>query len=302
MRASGEAAAVPGTARSRRWFAVGLAVATLAMVVIIALLSGPTGGRVVSVGESLSASASSVLQGVGAILPLGYAFAAGMVAAVNPCGFSLLPAYLGLYLGDRGHVPQRRRAARAILVSATMTASFVLLFGTAGLLISATSSVVGLFFSWVGLVVGMLLIATGSYLAAGGTVYGGFADQMAQRLGGVATRPDLVGYAAYGFAYGLASLGCTLPIFLSVVGGGLVLSRLWTMALQFVLYGLGLGLVLSALTLTATLLDFGIFRNVHQFGRYMPVVSSVLLLITGAYVSYYWLTAGGVLERLVSRG
>jgi len=280
MRASGEAAAAPGTTRSRRWLAVGIAVATLAIVLISALVSGPTGGRVVGVGESVSASASSALKGVGAILPLGYAFAAGMVAAVNPCGFSLLPAYLGLYLGDRRQVAQSRRAARAILVSATVTASFVLLFGTAGLLISATSSVVGLVFSWVGLVVGILLIATGSYLVAGGSVYSGFGDQMAQRLGGVATRPGLVGYAAYGFAYGLASLGCTLPIFLSVIGGGLVSSRFWTIALEFVLYGLGLGLVLSVLTLTATLFDFGLFRNVRQFGRYIPVVSALLMLIT----------------------
>jgi len=67
-------------------------------------------------------------------------------------------------------------------------------------LISATSSVVGLVFSWVGLVVGVLLIATGSYLVAGGTIYSGFGELMAQRLGGFATRPGLAGYAAYGFA------------------------------------------------------------------------------------------------------
>ena len=287
---------------SRRWLAIGLGLGTLVVVTIGALLTGPTGGRVVGAGESVSASASSALQGVGAALPLGYAFAAGMVAAVNPCGFSLLPAYLGLYLGDRRQVARRSRLTRAILVSAAVTASFVLLFGIAGLLISATSSVVALVFPWVGLVVGVLLIATGSYLVAGGTVYSGFGDQMAQRLGGFASRPGLLGYAAYGFAYGLASLGCTLPIFLSVVGGGQVTSRFWIMALQFVLYGLGLGVVLSALTLAATLVDLGFLRSVRSLGRHIPVVSALLLLITGAYVSYYWLTAGGVLERVVSTG
>jgi cytochrome c biogenesis protein CcdA len=33
------------------------------------------------------------------LLPFGYSFGAGMVSTVNPCGFSLLPAYLSLYLG-----------------------------------------------------------------------------------------------------------------------------------------------------------------------------------------------------------
>lgn len=288
--------------QTRRWLAIGTGVGVLAAVGIGALLTGPTGGRVVTAGESVSASASSALQGLGAALPLGYAFAAGMVAAVNPCGFSLLPAYLGLYLGDRRQVARSSRAMRAILVSTTVTASFVLLFGTAGLLISATSSAVGLIFPWVGLVVGVLLIAAGSYLVAGGTVYTGFGDQMAQRLGGLASRPGLAGYAAYGFAYGLASLGCTLPIFLSVVGGGQVASRFWIMALQFVLYALGLGVVLSALTLAATLFDFGFLRNVRSLGRFVPVLSALLLLLTGAYVTYYWLTAGGLLERAVSTG
>ncbi len=74
------------------------------------------------------------------------------------------------------------------------------------------------------------------------------------------------------------------------------------MALKFVLYALGLGVILSALTLAATLFDFGLLRNVRQLGRYIPAVSALLLLITGAYVSYYWLTAGGVPERLVSSG
>jgi hypothetical protein len=37
---------------------------------------------------------------LGTNVPLGYAFVAGMVASVNPCGGVLLPADLGLYLGD----------------------------------------------------------------------------------------------------------------------------------------------------------------------------------------------------------
>lgn len=302
VRTSGKAMTDAHASRTRRWEAIGIGTAALVVVAMGALLAGPTGGRVVGLGESFSGSASSALQGVGTLLPLGYAFAAGMVAAVNPCGFSLLPAYLGLYLGDRSRTTGGNRVVRALLVSATVTASFVVMFGMSGLLISATRSAVGLIFPWLGLVVGLLLIAAGSYLVAGGTIYTGFGDRIAQRFGTVAVRPGLSGYAAYGFAYGLASLGCTLPIFLSVIGGGFVSSRFWVMALQFVLYGLGLGVVLSALTLIATLFDVGLLRKVQRLGRFVPVVSALLLLVTGAYVSYYWLTAGGVLESIARAG
>ena len=88
------------------------------------------------------------------LLPVGYAFGAGMVSAVNPCGFAMLPAYLGLYLGARdmmvapsgttvvatgfasaGAIPAQ--VARATVVTWSVTAGFVLLFGGVGLAISA---------------------------------------------------------------------------------------------------------------------------------------------------------------------
>src|SRR5260370_1070082 len=140
--------------------------------------------------------------------------------------------------------------------------------------------------------IGVLLIASGSYFVAGGSAYSSFGDQMAQRFGGLASRPGLVGYAAYGFAYGLASLGCTLPIFLSVVGGGQLSPPFWIMTLQFVLYGLGLGVVLSGLTLAATLFDFGVLRNVRRLGRFIPSASRLILPPHRALGTFYWLHAG----------
>jgi cytochrome c biogenesis protein CcdA len=39
---------------------------------------------------------------------VGLAFGAGLVAALNPCGFAMLPAYLALVVGPRvwGGVPR----------------------------------------------------------------------------------------------------------------------------------------------------------------------------------------------------
>ena len=49
--------------------------------------------------ENLSGMSGSYIGNLGFFAPLGFAFAVGMVSAVNPCGFAMLPAYLGLYLG-----------------------------------------------------------------------------------------------------------------------------------------------------------------------------------------------------------
>src|SRR5581483_7689062 len=76
-----------------------------------------------------------------ALLPFGYAFSAGMVAAVNPCGFVMLPAYLSLYLGAHEATFAERsllsRVLRALLVGISVSGGFVLLFGAVGLAVSA---------------------------------------------------------------------------------------------------------------------------------------------------------------------
>lgn len=51
-------------------------------------------------------------------IPLGYAFGAGMVSTVNPCGFAMLPAYPGSFLGSRDLVlapPKRAMRLQAAL-------------------------------------------------------------------------------------------------------------------------------------------------------------------------------------------
>jgi cytochrome c biogenesis protein CcdA len=79
---------------------------------------------------------------LGDAVPFGYAFGVGMAAAVNPCGFALLPTYLGLYLGsaagDQRAWPSQ--LGRALLISASMTASFVALFGAAGLVVGVAGA------------------------------------------------------------------------------------------------------------------------------------------------------------------
>lgn len=80
-------------------------------------------------------------------LPL--ALGAGMLAAVNPCGFALLPAYLSLLvLGD--NIRRRRAAVRRVLgLTAAMTLGFVAVFGVFGLVISPIASGVQRYLSWV---------------------------------------------------------------------------------------------------------------------------------------------------------
>lgn len=283
---------------SRVWLGGILSFAALAAVVSAALATGTSAQGPVVVVERLSGASTTLLQAIATGLPVGYAFGAGMVAAVNPCGFVLLPAYLGLYLGAGERPGGWTAIPRALVVSGVVTLSFVLLFGTVGLVLSAATSAVAVYFPWAGLVVGVLLVLAGGRMLAGRPVYGSIGNRLADRMGASARREGLLGYASYGLAYGLASLGCTLPIFLTVVGSALVVHGFLAGLLEFLLYGLGMGFLLGGLTIVAAGFKLSALAPVRAFTRYSNPASAVLLLVTGAYVAYYWLTLGGLTGRL----
>src|SRR5260370_32247004 len=109
-----------------------------------------------------------------------------MVAAVNPCGFPMLPAYLGLFVGTGAPSDLNpgigRRVVRAIIVSLTMTAAFMLLFAGAGIALSRGLHAVTQAFPTIGLAVGVLMVLIGGWMVAGGALYVGLSDSATWRF------------------------------------------------------------------------------------------------------------------------
>ncbi len=245
--------------------------------------------------ESLSGNSSTFLGNLGLFAPLGFAFAAGMASAVNPCGFAMLPAYLGLYLGSAQDAQPTRQFGKALLVGLSVTAGFVVLFGTAGLIIAlgARSAVVGIL-PWLGLSIGIILAVTGAWLVGGGKLYSGLAARAASHIGDP-SRVSPKGYFLFGLSYGVASLGCTLPIFLTVVGTSLAVSDLGTSLGQFLLYALGMGMVIMALTLGMAVAKGAMVGAVRKALPYVQPVGAWLMVIAGAYIVFYWLTLGDLM-------
>ena len=177
-----------------------------------------------------------------------------------------------------------------------MTISFVALFGVAGLILGGVGAAVGGWLPWLSLGTGVVLAILGGRLLAGGSVEAPGAERLADRLGGAVNRTGRLAYAAYGLAFALSSLGCTLPLFLTVVGTGVARGGLAGGLGQLVLYALGMGAVVSMLTVLVSLFGVGVLARVRGAGRVLQPPSAVLLLATGGYIVYYWLSAGGVLQ------
>ncbi len=277
-------------------------IVAISVALIGAALTEGTTGPLNTTGERFSSSASGELGGVSTLLPLGFAFAAGIVSAVNPCGFSMLAPYLGLYLGTDSGSAEGEKSGRDLLlalkVGGTVTLGFILLFGAVGLAIGLGANTLIKVFPWIGLVLGFLLAGAGAWMVSGGKLYTATAQDLASRVTSTESR-SLRGYFAFGLSYGTASLSCTLPILLSVIGGSIAVSGLANALGQFLLYGLGKGSVIMALTLALAVLKTGLSSRLRLLLPYIEPLGAVLMLVAGSYVLYYWLTIGGLGDRIV---
>ncbi len=247
--------------------------------------------------ESLSGGAARQLDRFGIISLLGFAFGAGLAAAFNPCGFAMLPAYMGLYLGvgDEDSPSFIAHIGKALLIGGSVTIGFILLFAAAGAVIGlGARSVVGSVLPWIGLGVGILLTIAGAWLLGGGKLYTALAQQMAEKFGNPG-QANIRGYFIFGLAYGLASLSCTLPIFLAVVGSSFAAASIWTAFAQFILYAVGMGTVIITLTLGMALFKGAMVGGMRKVMPYIQPVGTWLMLIAGTYIVFYWLTIGNVL-------
>ena len=237
--------------------------------------------------------------GLGFLAPIGFAFAAGAAAAFNPCGFAMLPAYMGLYLGSNEETGSGHRAKRvlnALVVGGAVTVGFVVLFGFAGAIIGlGARSLVSSILPWLGLSIGIVLAIVGSWLLGGGKLYTALAAQAAARMGDP-SQVNVKGYFLFGISYGTASLSCTLPIFLAVIGTSFAVSSIATSFAQFVLYALGMGMVIIALTLGMALFKGAMVGALRKAMPYVAPVGSWLMVIAGSYIVFYWLSIGGLLD------
>ena len=241
---------------------------------------------------------SELLSRLAAALPFGIAFAAGMVAAVNPCGFAMLPAYLSLYLGteESGFAESSApsRALRALAVGCVVSSGFVVLFGLAGAVISAGGTALIEVMPVLGVLVGEALVVLGVWmLLAGRAPYTAVLGTLAARLGDP-RKLGVQGFFVFGLAYGAASLGCTLPAFLAVVGSGIAAGGVVEGAVRFLGYGVGMASVMVALTVALAFFKEGLVKWLRGALPYGQTASALLLILAGAYVVFYWWTAQSV--------
>ncbi len=224
--------------------------------------------------------------------PLALAFAAGMVASVNPCGFPMLPAYLSYFLGLEASDPTTGASvSRSLGVGASVAGGFLAVFALAGLATSHLSAQVERWAPWATIPIGVALVVLGIAMARGLEV-----RLVLPRPRGGRTRSGRSMFL-FGVSYAVASLSCTLGPFMTTVAATFRREDLASSMAAFVAYATGMSIVLLALTVSMGLARRSLLVGLRRALPHVSRLAGVLLAVAGAYVAYY-----GWYELRVQRG
>lgn len=215
---------------------------------------------------------------------LGLALGAGLVAAVNPCGFAMLPGYLALVVLGEEHDgrSQLHALGRALAATVAMALGFLVVFGVFGLVITPLAGEVQQYMPAVTVVIGVVLAALGVWLLSGREL-----TLLLPRPSGGAPTARIGSMFGYGVAYAIASLGCTIGPFLAVTSATFRAGSTLEGVVAYLTYAAGMALVVGVLAVAFALAGATAARNARRILPYVNRISGVLLLVAGLYVAYY---------------
>lgn len=214
-----------------------------------------------------------------------YSFILGVMAAINPCGFVLLPTYLVYYLGTEiNRAPETRAATlrRGLSVGAAVSAGFVGLFLIVGIISRAFTNTIVTHSKYASLVIGIALVAMGI------AMFFGWKPPIAQPNISVQRQRTVWNMFMFGIVYAIASIGCTIGFLTSVILGSINRQGYVSGVLSITLYGLGMGLLVTSLTVALAFARVGLVKSLKKSFQWFDRVSAGFVTVTGLYLTWYW--------------
>ena len=211
-------------------------------------------------------------------------FGSGLLAAVNPCGFVLLPTYLMYFLGVSGRPgTQRSTVRRALLVSAALSAGFMTIFVIVGGISRLFTDWLNQNAKYVALLIGIALVLLGIAM-----LFGYRLPFSTPKLDTGKRDQTVVSMYVFGLAYAVASIGCTLGPFSATVLGTIDTDGFFQGIIAVILYGAAMSLLITTLTVTLALAQGGLLKSLRTGMKYVEIASAIVMILSGLYLTWYW--------------
>jgi cytochrome c biogenesis protein CcdA len=215
-----------------------------------------------------------------------YSFLLGVLAAVNPCGFAMLPNYLLYFLGlDSPDRSTRSSVQQSLRVGLSVSSGFLAVFLVVGVISRVFTQWIEQNAKYAALAIGVLLVITGIRM------FSGWKPRFMTPNPTRSLARDMKSMFIYGVIYAIASIGCTIGFLTTAVFGSFTTHGVVSGVVSVVLYGLGMSLLVTALTVTLGLARQGLVSSIRGILPYITRASALLTVLTGLYLSWYWFVA-----------
>ena len=212
-------------------------------------------------------------------------FIRGLVAAVNPCGFIQLPTYLMYFLGVSGGAPGTQKASlrRALKVSAAVSTGFLAVFLVIGFLSVPLRSTISSNSKYFTGFISVTLIVLGVAM-----LFGYKPPFMTPQIGTGKKDQTVKSMFIYGVAYAIASIGCTIGLFLATVFSARPDETFIDSVANMVAYGAGMALLVSALTVGFAFANTTLLKFLRNSMQYIDRVAAAFVVLSGLYLAWYF--------------
>ncbi len=213
-------------------------------------------------------------------------FIRGLVAAVNPCGFILLPTYLMYFLGLEGARPGTQRATlrRALLVSASLSAGFLAVFLVAGTISYNFTTWINENSKYATVAIGASLLVLGIAMLCGYKL-----PFVTPAIGtGNSTERTVRAMFVFGIAFAVASIGCTIGLFIATVFSTSAREGVIAGVGNVLAYGAGMALLVSALTIALAFANTSLLKVLRSGMPYVDRIAAGFVVLSGLYLLWYF--------------
>jgi len=203
-------------------------------------------------------------------------FAAGALALLSPCGFPMLPGYISYYMGAKASLE------KAVSGGVACTLGLLTVFSAIGVAASTLGGLVFRYIPLLELVAGLIVILMGISVIVEIRFPTFFTISRAPKQRG------LIGVFLYGVVYGLATLGCSAPIFFSILFYAVAAGGPLYGTITFAVYAIGMGLPIIITTILVAKAKKFMLEKMVKMIPWFQRISGMVLIMIGAYLIYFY--------------
>jgi cytochrome c-type biogenesis protein len=211
----------------------------------------------------------------------GSALLLGIVSFFAPCAFPLMPGYISYYLGRYEGGATLSSSVKAGIAAATGING---LFALIGVAVAVGATAVKSYLEYLKPGVGVIIVLLGLAMVFGKTeIFDMFGRLLSSSSSKIGVRTQHSGLFLYGVGYGLASMGCLAPVFITLIFEGLASGGVLKAFLVFLSFSIGMGCMMLTVSILTGTAKMKVLERMRKMTPYINRVCGIILIVVGIY-------------------